>query len=541
MTGQFQDFKPVPNGLDYSQEDGDENLGKYNRFVTASQGVVDKLNSLFSTNLIAGVGLSGGGTFADNITVEVGLPSEATITGASSSSSETHTHKILTPTQQTAEAGSDDVAFSTPLSAYQTTSARVASQIQSEEGLSTTTLVTPERLAQQLDYRIATNTEVVEATSTVKLVIGSGVVHYHTEMKASNVETIAGTDNMKMVTKAGVEAYLSDDETDVLIADNTLSRVYSFLDGRLQKPQLTSGGFNTNTSITHSPELSIYLVVSSDGTDRVRFIPDNSPTWQPTDWTTVTVPTEEWQTVTWSSDLGIFVALASTGANRVMVSSDGQNWTSYPGAPSTAGVATWSKVIWSKRVQRFIAVAKNGYIMVSEDGVNWSSTTAPSVSDWEDVTESNSRFVAVASGGGNRVMTSTDGLNWSTVIAPTRQHKSVTWSDKFNLFLAVSTDGADQVMTSTDGSTWVSSPIGVTGDWGSVTWSSELEMFIVSNNNPVVGEVKFAYSRDITNWQPINYTRTGSWQSLYWCKVRGQFLAVSGDAIDTVIRILHRW
>jgi len=73
----------------------------------------------------------------------------------------------------------------------------------------------------------------------------------------------------------------------------------------------------------------------------------------------------------------------------------------------------------------FVAVAKSGTnrVMVSTDnGVSWTAGPASENNPWEAVafgaTGASSTFVAVASGGANRVMTSEDnGASWTAVFA----------------------------------------------------------------------------------------------------------------------------
>lgn len=65
----------------------------------------------------------------------------------------------------------------------------------------------------------------------------------------------------------------------------------------------------------------------------------------------------------------------------------------------------------------YVAVAATGTgdrVMVSSDGINWSTQQSAADNDWRSVCFGDNLFVAVASSGnGNRVMTSNDGLNWT--------------------------------------------------------------------------------------------------------------------------------
>jgi len=122
-------------------------------------------------------------------------------------------------------------------------------------------------------------------------------------------------------------------------------------------------------------------------------------------WTARTVPDGAWRDVTWSAELGLFVAVATTGTDRVMTSPDGVAWTA-----RTVPDGTWQGVTWSAELGLFVAVATTGTdpVMTSPDGVAWTARTVPDGS-WQDVTWSAELglFVAVASfGTDHRVMTS---------------------------------------------------------------------------------------------------------------------------------------
>ena len=64
-----------------------------------------------------------------------------------------------------------------------------------------------------------------------------------------------------------------------------------------------------------------------------------------------------WHSVCWSPEKGLFVAVAYTGTgNRVMTSPDGINWT----IRSSAADNQWLSVCWSPQLGLFCAVANTG-------------------------------------------------------------------------------------------------------------------------------------------------------------------------------------
>jgi len=103
----------------------------------------------------------------------------------------------------------------------------------------------------------------------------------------------------------------------------------------------------------------------------------------------------------------------------------------------------------------FVAVSSSGTnrIMTSPDGTTWTPRTPPETHDWFGATYGNGLFVAVASGGTNRVMTSPDGTTWTARTAAQQNYwESVTYGN--GMFVAVSSDGPNRVMMSAGGITW---------------------------------------------------------------------------------------
>ena len=72
-----------------------------------------------------------------------------------------------------------------------------------------------------------------------------------------------------------------------------------------------------------------------------------------------------WTDISCSPQLELFVAVADTGDNWLMTSTDGINWVN-----GTIPLYLWESVIWSE-LGYFIAIAKDGYILYSNDGFNW--------------------------------------------------------------------------------------------------------------------------------------------------------------------------
>ncbi len=119
-----------------------------------------------------------------------------------------------------------------------------------------------------------------------------------------------------------------------------------------------------------------------------------------------------WLSVAWGLDpfgVSLFVAVAGSGANRVMSSSDGVVWRS---RDTSVDTKSWVGVTWggTNGSTLFVAVPNSGSVdtrvITSADGVSWTvRNTAESPGLWTSVSWSTGaqRFVAV---GSNVVMTS---------------------------------------------------------------------------------------------------------------------------------------
>jgi len=120
------------------------------------------------------------------------------------------------------------------------------------------------------------------------------------------------------------------------------------------------------------------------------------------DWTARTATeNSNWREVVYAN--GLFVAVSSSGTNRVMTSPDGITWT----ARSASSVANWNAVTYGDGL--FVATSSIGTsdIMTSPDGITWTDRDGPNdTCTWGFVAYGNGLFVALAITGDDRVATS---------------------------------------------------------------------------------------------------------------------------------------
>ena len=291
-----------------------------------------------------------------------------------------------------------------------------------------------------------------------------------------------------------------------------------------------------------------------------------TPSSPPTTWTAASASeANEWQTIGYGN--GKFVAVAKTGTNRIMYSSDGISWTAQEATSSSSWrdvtyangkfVAVGGSTVmyasdsdltsWSESVAaesnswrgitygngKFVAVSSNGTNRVGyasdSDLTSWTAASAAEANAWRSVTYGNGKFVAVAANGTNRVMYASDSdvTSWTAVsAAEDNSWRDVTYGN--GKFVAVAAGGTNRVMYSTDGINWSNSGLsGVpTNSWRSVTYGNG--MFVaVSFTDKVI------YSGDGINWTLVSVTEANSWLGITFGN--GKFVAVSEDGTNRVM------
>jgi len=288
---------------------------------------------------------------------------------------------------------------------------------------------------------------------------------------------------------------------------------------------------NEWVSVCWSPELGIFVAVAYFGTNRVMTSPDGI------NWTARSAATAStWYSVCWSPELRLFVAVAEGGTStRAMTSPDGINWTARTAASETT---RWSAVCWAAELGIFVVVSIDGTtrVMISSNGIDWSSNNVSGIEAniWIDVCWSKELrlFVAVSENGTNRVMTSPNGTTWTPILAAGKQGnvwRSVCWSPELGIFVAVSDIGSNRVMTSNNGINWISRSAVGDNLWYHVCWCPQLELFIAVGTNCVMS------SPDGINWTSRPVAQSNNWFGLCWSPELGIAVAVSDNGSNRVM------
>lgn len=229
---------------------------------------------------------------------------------------------------------------------------------------------------------------------------------------------------------------------------------------------------------------------------------------------------------------GTYAAVAYSGTNRAMTSTNGTSWTSRSAAGNDD---QWYGIAYGNGL--FVAVGDGvggagDRVMTSPDGVTWTARTVPASANlrWQSVVYGNGKFVAVSdTGTGNQVMTSSDGINWTSGSGvPVGTWFSVTYGN--GLYVAVAWNGTTRVMTSPDGVTWTARTAPTNSGWYGVTYGNG--KFVAVGADAGTGN-RVMYSTDGINWSNGTSAADNNWRGVTFGN--GVFVAVSSGGVNRVM------
>ena len=259
----------------------------------------------------------------------------------------------------------------------------------------------------------------------------------------------------------------------------------------------------------------LYVAVSSSGTNRVMISPNG------VNWTSQSAAeNNSWLGVTFGN--GLFVAVADSGTNRLMTSPDGITWTAL-----LIPIGFWTAITFGNNL--FVATGLTGganQVITSPDGITWTAQTPANLNRWNAITFGNGLFVSVADDfDTDTIMTSPDGITWTERTSPiVQQLEGVTFGN--NLFVAVGRAGID-VITSPDGITWTSHTGVSLISWKAITFG---------NGFFVAVSLSGSGNRSMTSTDGINWIteaiEDNQWNSITFGGDR--FITVSSNGADRV-------
>ena len=499
---------------------------KFNNFIDNCETVDDDLTNTRENNVVASDGLTGGGDKTSNRIISLGTPSDLDNNSTDTTTGSSHTHSIESASQIESEEGLDDVKLSTTLNVTQHIDVRLSQNTDVDRGTSNDVLIlTPLTSYTLTTNYLATTAESVSETPSGELLISPArLADFYNDRKANQIEVENLNVSNKYLTPLSNKEYIDNyrNNADYLHGSWGKSVVRKW---KLENDGMS--GDNWWRSVTWSPELGIFVAVGNGGTGRAMTSPDGI------NWARRSTVDNNWLSVTWSPELGIFVAVSSDGTNRVMTSEDGIIWEPRVAAEQN----NWQSVTWSPELGIFVAVASLGTnrVMTSENGINWTPRVASEQNNWQSVTWSSELgiFVAVASEGTNKVMTSEDGINWTPRLAAEQNlWRSVIWSPELGIFVAVAAGGTNRVMTSEDGINWEPRVAAQQNAWRSVTWSPELGIFVAVAAS---GTNRVMISSNGYDWSISNLPLNSEWWSSVWSSELGMYVVVGVSTTSSQI------
>lgn len=266
----------------------------------------------------------------------------------------------------------------------------------------------------------------------------------------------------------------------------------SYSDDGITLKDITSGDNSTGWgTAAYSIDKDIISVLSRD-TNKVMYSEDRGITWG---YSTIDA-TVLFEKVVYSEEVGLFVAVAATGSNRIYVSSDGKNYTGV-----TVPLYTYNQLIWAESYGLFIiggratGAGSPTKLLTSPDGTTWTERTIPSGSNTMVLMHSNDKGITTMLNT-NGSAYSTDGITWTvggTSGGP------VNWSDgkyseSLGKFVAINSNDTN-AFVSTDGITWTTSNHGLTTATR-IYWNDIIEKFVITAYNGST----LRYSDDAITW-----------------------------------------
>jgi hypothetical protein len=292
---------------------------------------------------------------------------------------------------------------------------------------------------------------------------------------------------------------------------------------------------------------------------------DTSSVFYPTEYTEVSIETNNWTAVIYCSGFGTgrFIGCASQGGgSRVIGSDDGLNWALITGTP----FFQYQTAMYSPLYNRIVLTSINSpSIAYSDDGINWSQSNSQNAF-WISSSfgsENVPYYCKVAvQASGNNIATSTDGVDYTLrpISGPNYAWRGVCFGR--DRFVLVAQNG---VAISTDGINFQSYALSNNSQWFYVVYAKDLDLFCAVSNNPddeqimtskdgiswldqsvpahnyeciaygegvgfqaTAGDGNFIFSKDGFNWTEITVS-IRAWSSICYSEEQNKFVSISRE------------
>lgn len=223
--------------------------------------------------------------------------------------------------------------------------------------------------------------------------------------------TITNPSNLKLNIVIGSTNRVMDYSSHAIITEGTSEISFDYV--------VQSGDLDTDGVVVTSLDLNGATIVNqfSGNAANNSFTAVNTgvnigtPPAPPSVWTTRTTPAGAWNKVIYGLDKFVVVGTNDT----MMYSTDGITWSSGSFTDPVLPGANWRGVCYSAALNKYVAVASTGTqrVATSTDGITWTLQNAAQANDWVSVAYGAGVFSAVSATSGTRIMYSSDGITWS--------------------------------------------------------------------------------------------------------------------------------
>ncbi len=307
--------------------------------------------------------------------------------------------------------------------------------------------------------------------------------------------------------------YLNDVTIDSIITDyaETLSNIFTFT-------EYSTSSTSNLWFFMHISSLKLFVAAGDSG--RILTSEDAIT------WTEQTIGAFNLYYIAWSPELALIVTVGNSGF--ISTSPDGITWTTRT-SPSLNDLYT---VTWSSELSIFVALSGDGAasrLITSSDGITWTEGVLPEIKTWYAViwVSELALFIAISYDSPSSIITSPDGITWTSRVNTGIYLAGIAWSSELGILVAV---GLDSIQTSFDGITWTSRTSPSSKEWWQVVWSSQLGIFIACDYNGG----SFIVSTDGITWEEIASPSPGTFVSIIWHQELSRFLILNKDTPSTV-------
>ena len=224
-------------------------------------------------------------------------------------------------------------------------------------------------------------------------------------------------------------------------------------------------------------------------------------------FTTSGLQNNNWEAITYGN--GYFVAVSSSGTNRVMTSIDGITWSIINS--SVLNTTSWDSITYSPELRRFVIVSNDGSGKIAYSNFNPSIATS-----WFLSSNITSDLVTI-----NFIL------------------NTVIWSSKLKSFIAAGNNG--KIISSSDGIIWTTVSFSGTNNFQAIIWSQELELIALiastGTSSTLAFTGHFLSSTDSNIWTSRSLLNANTWTCGIWNRKYGSFIILSSTGTNTRILV----